>query len=193
LETSNCGSYYWSSNTVFIYGTTSSAWLVSFFSGNEEFYSKTTYNAFGRCVSGQSNNTLSFVDNNDGTVRDKKTNLVWQKCSAGLNNDSTCSGTIVQYTWTNAISYCSGLSLAGKAWRLPTINELRSIVDYSRTLPSINISFFPATSDTRYYWSSTSFIGNPILAWVLNFREGYTYSNEIIKTGNNFVRCVSGP
>jgi hypothetical protein len=40
-----------------------------------------------------------YTDNGDGTVTDKATGLVWQKCSRGQNNDATATN------WTDAGSY----------------------------------------------------------------------------------------
>ena len=119
-----------------------------------------------------------MLDNKDGTVLDKKTNLTWQKCSAGLNNDATCTGTASTYTWTNTISYCTGLSLAGKNWRLPNVNELKSIADYSlATSPAINTTIFPATV-VNFYWSSTSIIAFTSNAW--SVYDGYVnYNNGV--------------
>ena len=70
-----------------------------------------------------------FTDNTDGTVKDNATGLIWQKCSRG-QGATDCSGTATTATWSDAITYCSGLSLvAGKTWRLPQVNELKTIVD----------------------------------------------------------------
>jgi hypothetical protein len=53
------------------------------------------------------------VDNNDGTVTDNKTGLMWQKTSTG------------PMPWHVGKSYAAGLSLGGHSgWRLPTTDEL---------------------------------------------------------------------
>jgi len=63
----------------------------------------------------------SYTDNGDGTVTDKATGLVWQKCSRGQNNHATATN------WTDAGSYCSSLSLASRTWRLPSRQELETL------------------------------------------------------------------
>ncbi len=132
-----------------------------------------------------------FTDNNNGTILDKKTGLIWQKCSRGQTNDATCTGSATTHQWADSITYCTGLTLAGRTWRLPTVNELRGIVDYSlATSPSINTSMFPSTV-ANYYWSSTTNALTATNAWIVNFIAGYVdLSNE---TNTGYVRCISGP
>jgi hypothetical protein len=62
----------------------------------------------------------------NGTVYDTKTKLTWQQ---------TVSSTT--YTWADAKTYCAGVgtSLGGTGWRLPTLKELQTIVDYSQSNP----------------------------------------------------------
>ncbi|HAJ26296.1 MAG TPA: hypothetical protein DCG53_03480 [Syntrophus sp. (in: bacteria)] len=55
-----------------------------------------------------------FVNNNDGTVTDTQTGLMWANSDNGSNID-----------WYNAKSYCEGYSGGGKSgWRMPTTDEL---------------------------------------------------------------------
>ena len=86
-----------------------------------------------------------FTSNGD-TVKDNATGLIWQKCSKGLSGLNCESGSVDDLIWESAITYCEGLSLGNRTdWRLPNINELKSIVDYSRYHPAINIDYFPNT------------------------------------------------
>jgi len=119
-----------------------------------------------------------FIDNNDGTVTDTKTNLMWQKDTASGN-----------YTWQPALSYCENLTLAShNDWRLPNINELQSIVDYTRFDPSINTTYFPNTVSSCY-WSSTTNASYPGYAWYVFF--GYGYINNYGKSSYGYyVRAV---
>ncbi len=92
-------------------------------------------------------------------------------------------------TWESAIDYCENtLELGGYGdWRLPNINELKSIVDRSRYNPSI-VSAFTKTSSSNYYWSSTTYRSYSNYAWIVYFNNGNVYNNA--KSNNNFVRCV---
>ena len=89
-------------------------------------------------------------------------------------------------TWNGAIEYCKNLSLVGyKDWRLPTIEELMSIVDKSR-YPTIKKEF--KNSSSSYYWSSTTYMSYKSYAWVVYFGNGDVYNNY--KDSTYYVRCV---
>ena len=130
-----------------------------------------------------------LTDNGNGTITDSSTGLIWQKCSAGENNDSSCSGTAATYTWQQALDYCNGLSLAGysSGWRLPNVKELITIVDVDLYDPAIDTTYFPQTQ-SWYYWSSTSFAMDPSQAWWPSFHDGDVYQDK--KTNEVYVRCV---
>jgi hypothetical protein len=132
-----------------------------------------------------------FNDNGDGTVTDNGTGLVWQKCTGG-QSASDCSGTATDMNWQGALQYCRNLTLAGRNWRLPSINELKSIVDYSVYNPAINTFFFPNT-EAYDYWSSSTDVNNAVLAWYVFFYDGLVNVED--KTANYYyVRCVAdGP
>ena len=106
-----------------------------------------------------------MIDNGNGTITDESTGLMWQQ------------KTQEAMTWVQAVSYCENLSLAGhNAWRLPTVNELQSLVDYSRCNPAINVTYFPDTVSS-FYWASTTYVGGNYDAWGVDFDNGYNYSN----------------
>jgi hypothetical protein len=134
-----------------------------------------------------------YTDNGNGTITDSATGLIWQKCSAGLGTTiGNCStGSISSYTWSSAISYCEGLTLGGRSdWRLPNINELGSIIDYTKSSnPTIDSTAFPNTQ-SYYYWSSSTYAQNTSYAWVVYFYGGGVYNGY--KTSNYYVRCVTG-
>jgi hypothetical protein len=192
---STVASAYWSSTTYA--PNTTSAWNVNFvnfgiFGNGDVAGSVKTNNYYVRCVSGPSKGSSnSFTDNNDGTVKDNATGLVWQKCSRGQNNDSTCSGSATTANWTTALTYCSGLTLEGRTWRLPTVNELKSLVDTTKASgPTIDTTAFPSTV-ASYYWSSTTYAPNTTFAWFVVFDDGNV--NVHNKATSFYVRCVSGP
>lgn len=62
-------------------------------------------------------------------------------------------------------------------WRLPTREELRSIVHYGTQKPSIDKSYFPNTVSSAY-WTSTQDISNRFSVWVINFEDGGDNTHE---------------
>jgi hypothetical protein len=135
-----------------------------------------------------------FSDNGDGSVSDTSTNLVWQKCSRGQNADSTCTGTATKTTWSLALLHCKNLSLGQRIWRLPNINEMRSLVNpaiFSRFItPYIDSISFPSTVRDKY-WSSSTMAGSAGLAYFVDFSDGSQDTQNKVTAA--FVRCVSGP
>jgi len=114
-------------------------------------------------------------------LNDSTTGLTWQDNSAVENT---------KMSWTEAISYCSDLSLAGESdWRLPSIKELQSIVDVSRYKPAIQKGFKNVNTSDRY-WSSSVYVSSTKYAWSVNFRNGSTDSYN--KADEYYVRCVRG-
>jgi hypothetical protein len=74
-----------------------------------------------------------IVDNGDGTLTDRKTELMWEK---------KCSSKLYQYHW--AKKYISGLNdkeFAGYAdWRIPTLEELCSLLERGKNENGLHIS-----------------------------------------------------
>ena len=91
-------------------------------------------------------------------------------------------------SWQEAKKRCEDLDFAGhKDWRLPTIKELISIIDYSKVNPAIDKEIFPNTH-TFPYWSSTEYANNPVPAWVVHFSTGLVFNTS--KEDTAYFRCV---
>ncbi|MDC5851785.1 DUF1566 domain-containing protein [Vibrio europaeus] len=99
-----------------------------------------------------------FTDNNNGTITDSATSLIWQQSDSQSQMD-----------FPQALAYCENLELAGRSdWRLPSVKELQSIVDYTRSPATSNSAaidpIFNTTAitseanreDYANYWSSTT-------------------------------------
>ena len=62
--------------------------------------------------------------------------------------------------------------LCGAAgWRMPTADELLSIVHFGTAAPAIDASYFPSTSGTAY-WAGTASASSTVYAWTVNFFDG---------------------
>lgn len=149
----------------------------------------------------------SYRDNGDGTVTDLNTGLMWQK-TPELNR---------KLTFDEALARPRQSRLGGYSdWRLPTIQELYSLIDFNgncharQPVPYLNTRFF----DFRYgdesrgertidaqTWSSTQYVGltmrgDPTVFGV-NFADGRIkgYPRDALPGGrrmSQFVRLVRG-
>lgn len=170
-----------------------SAFVVDFLNGSESYIATSSAN-YVRCVSPPSTSVTTFIDLGSGTVRDSKTNLVWQKCTAGHTGSNCETGSPLLHIWAEALNYCSTLSLAGRSWRLPSFIELATIKDETAGSPTINKTFFPETLDV--YWSSTTYRSNPGQAKLFQYTGVLALNDD--KTGYGGLgagtRCVTtGP
>ena len=154
------------------------AWYVSFYSGGVSLYGK-TLNAHVRCVRGGQYPSPSFTDNGDGTVTDNATGLMWQQQDDGSKR-----------TWSDALTYCEGLSLADHSdWRLPDIKELESVTKDTENIAAIDATYFLGTKALNY-WSSTLKAAYTVNAWAVPFDHGGVFDDA----GSNpaYVRCTRG-
>ena len=123
--------------------------------------------------------SLAEFTRNGDIVTDTISKLQWQDDTIGSKME-----------WQEAIDYCENtLKLGGyKDWRLPNINELKSIVDRDKYNPAI-VNGFKNTS-SHAYWSSTTNQSDNYYTWVVIFDYGLiAYSNKDYY-GGLFVRCV---
>jgi len=92
-------------------------------------------------------------------------------------------------TWQEANDWIKELNkskyLGFTDWRLPTIKELTSCIDYSKHNPASDMDF-----KSDYYWSSTTIVLNTGFAWFVGFYNGYV--NGYNKTASHYVRPVLG-
>lgn len=98
-----------------------------------------------------------FVDRGDGTVQDKHTGLIWMRCSLGQTWDgAACTADASVYKWQQALQAANGFTFAGSdAWRMPNVNELKSIVEGACYDPAINLKVFPVTPSSDF-WTASS-------------------------------------
>jgi hypothetical protein len=154
----------------------------------------------------------AYVDNGDGTVTDTNTELMWQQTPASVKS-----------TFTEAVAAAPAFGLAGHDdWRLPTIKELYSLVDF-RGVTGNSAATGVAYIDTSYfdfeygdegagerhidaqYWSSTEYVSTTMngdaTAFGVNFADGRIkgYPAEPVGPPGDefemtaFVRHVRGP
>jgi hypothetical protein len=132
-----------------------------------------------------------YVIKNDGTVIDKLTGLMWQRCMQGLTGEDCTEGEVEFYTWQQALQFSTGATLASyDDWRLPNIEELRSLAAYDRIFPSINAVAFPNTLRSEFCWSSSVSIHCDDCAWAFRYNSAYDFAQEYDTM--NYVKLVRG-
>ena len=114
-----------------------------------------------------------FSRTESGTVIDSQTKLEWQ------DDYSDNEGNAIKIAWWGeALTYCHNLNLDGTGWRLPNINELKSLIVETQFAPSINSKFINtiSRSDENYaYWSSTRTKKDRSKVWGVGFIDGRVY------------------
>jgi len=138
-----------------------------------------------------------FVDNANGTVTDMLTGLVWLR-------NANCFAT----TWMQALGDANTLasgscgltdgSVAGD-WRLPSVNELQSLVDYEYDWPALSNAAgtghwnsgdaFSGVQPNKY-WSASSCAFGPWYAWFVDLSNGEV--KHLNKTFSFYVWPVRG-
>jgi CubicO group peptidase (beta-lactamase class C family) len=120
----------------------------------------------------------------NGVVTDAVTGLAWQQELPANPCPNDGAGVC---TLADAQTYCSGLSLTGYAsgWRLPTANELSSLVQTTGAEPAIDTTAFPSTPPV-WFWSSSPYAGSA--GWVVYFFDGGSGYLDVSEAGH--VRCV---
>jgi hypothetical protein len=147
--------------------------------------------------SGSTAPTPRFEEVDSGEcIKDNLTGLIWVK---DLN---TVNGGVI-LTWESALSIAAGgqwCSQAAGTWRVPNINELASLINYSEanlanwlntSIANGGAGFSSVTSGA--YWSSSSDATNPTTkAWRANMNNGTIATSTKITSTNLRLFPVRG-
>lgn len=119
----------------------------------------------------------------DDAVLDKETGLVWERAPSPVKHVDWHAAIVSSYT-----------KVVGrrKGWRLPTIEELLSLVDPAKTNPTLPAGHpFLQIQTDDFYWSCTLGGTNPPdFAWGYNFGNGDT--SNVAKTSPEYAWLVRG-
>ena len=121
----------------------------------------------------------------DAAVLDKETQLVWEQ-SPGDRRDPTAVR-----TWLGAQKHCNHKTVGGrKGWRLPTIQELASLIDPTQSSPALPSGHPFSNVQSAIYWSATTRADNTANVWIVLLNSGNL--GDHFKTSTNHDWCVRG-
>ena len=165
----------------------------------------------------------SAADSDTGTAPDDDGQLPelpecdTPSCTDSENSLIWSGKTTATYNWSDSKSYCEN---QGGGWRLPTIDELRTLVlncaetatngacnvkegclkdsspcyvtanCMSKNCPTRNDGSYSRLGDTDYLWSSSETDGDASRAWYLNFKFAAIGSSEKKDKERAYTRCV---
>ena len=109
-------------------------------------------------------------------VFDRATGLLWQRCSVGQRYEAAtgrCQGKATLLRHAEARAHARSL---GDGWRLPSVAELRGLVDARCGVPTIDPRAFPGfgypPQQGMPYWSATPFETLPGMSYHVDFSAG---------------------
>lgn len=183
---------YWSDEQVL--GMTGNAWVVSpgLGGGGVTYFSKTATHGVRLVSDGnliapplcEDAGTRFYLGNEptvsvpDGTAYDRKTGLMWKRCTEGDGSalcrptfDTSGNATYTSNWLRNVNANPATLGAGFSDWRIPTVKEMASLVDRCNAQPAINTTIFP-DSYSASYLTSTVDANNVTQFWYVNFFDG---------------------
>lgn len=118
-------------------------------------------------------------------VLDRETGLVWEQAAY-----------LTELDWDSALVRCATATTGNRrGWRLPSVQELGSLVDLTNTFPVLALPvghpFTIATPGSKFFWTATSLQSNPVFAYYVEFDTGGSFVLNKV-TFALFSLCVRG-
>lgn len=117
-----------------------------------------------------------FTDNGNGTLLDNETGVTW------MANSESCM------EWTEAVSFCQNLESGGLSdWRLPTVDELKSVVEPNNSPLQIA---YGMDDQWAYHWSEEEHTDT---TRAYSYSYYYVSKSAFDKEHGSACRCVHAP
>lgn len=119
----------------------------------------------------------------DGGLRDQSWTYTWYDSSLnyGGSHGTPSGGTCMTAGRCDTEKYVADVNATALCghnnWRVPTLIELQGIVNYGRTDPAIDQTYFPNTPQSTFWTSSPVFNSGPVVKsslWYVNFNNGFS-------------------
>lgn len=137
-----------------------------------------------------------FEMNENGTIVDQGTSLMWLTCVLGLTGNGCSEGAPTELTWAEALTQVPVLNEKGgiaghQDWRLPNVRELASILEQQCVAPALNTAIFKNSPPTQV-WTSSPYHFYTHYSWYVDFGNGaVNYDERIRAKGVRLVRDVA--
>ena len=133
---------------------------------------------------------IVLSDFNNEAVLDLETQLVWEQ------NPEAVPPFSFNRTWANAVFMCYSKHVGGRyGWRLPTLEELASLMDPEATSGPVLPPGHPFTNVKGvFYWSATTKADDPSAAMGVHFnlKAIVSLNKAVPEADNGEAWCVRG-
>lgn len=135
----------------------------------------------------------SFTLNEGGLASDSATGLTWYRCNAGERfRGGQCVGLAVMASREDALSYVADFNLhSDRHWRLPSQDEMQSILTSECVNPAVNRQVFPSVvSDS--YWNADDSRHGDYMGCTTNTYSAYSFCREMVSNQRPFLLVTGG-
>ena len=125
---------------------------------------------------------------NGAEVTDTSTGLTWRRCSEGqIWSSDRCVGKATEHNYKGALAHAKSRATRQAAWRVPSIDELGTLVIASARPTAIDTNAFPDTVANRY-WSSSPHDTDATQAMIVLFKDGHVFKYH--RNNKAYLRLV---
>lgn len=140
----------------------------------------------------QATPSTDFIINNNGTVTHKTTGLIWKRCVEGMSGQQ-CAGKMEKHYGEDVLIKDTKFPhfASNSNWRVPSIEELKSITENQCKYPALNDEVFPNAPSVQH-WSSSRDENSEDTVWVMYVSSGHPVKLRLgVKLAVRLVRDPS--